>query len=75
VFQILRDSQCSECGAELAKGCFLFMEADQPLCLPCARLGELEYLPAGDAALTRRGAKYCKSPYRLSAARYPGLLE
>jgi hypothetical protein len=58
VFQILRDSQCSECGAELAKGCFLFMEADQPLCLPCARLGELEYLPAGDAALTRRGAKY-----------------
>jgi hypothetical protein len=58
VFRILRDSQCSECGAELSAGCFLVMEADQPLCLRCARLGELEYLPKGDAALTRRAGKY-----------------
>jgi hypothetical protein len=48
VFQILRDSKCSECGAELAPDSFLFMEAEQPLCLHCARLG----------ALTRRAAKY-----------------
>src|SRR5687768_3529320 len=34
------------------------MEAEQPLCLPCARLDHLEYLPSGDAALTRRAAKY-----------------
>ena len=34
------------------------MEASQPLCLACARLGDLEYLPAGDAALTRKAAKY-----------------
>jgi hypothetical protein len=34
------------------------MEAGQPLCLPCARLDDLEYLPSGDAALTRRAAKY-----------------
>jgi hypothetical protein len=58
VFQILRDSQCSECGAELERGCFLFMEAQKPLCLPCANLGDLEYVPAGDAALTRRATKY-----------------
>ena len=58
VFQIVRDSQCSECGAELASDSFLFMETEQPLCLPCARLGDLEYLPAGDTALTRRAAKY-----------------
>ena len=58
VFQILRDSQCSECGAELPKGSFLLMEAEQPLCLPCAHLDHLEYLPSGDAALTRRAAKY-----------------
>jgi len=58
VFQILRDSQCSECGAELASDSFLFLETEQPLCLPCARLGDLEYLPAGDTALTRRAAKY-----------------
>jgi hypothetical protein len=34
------------------------MEAEQPLCLPCARLDDLEYLPAGDAALTRRAGGY-----------------
>ncbi len=58
VFEILRDSACSECGAELAQGSFLLMEAEQPLCLPYARLDDLEYLPAGDTALTRRAARY-----------------
>jgi hypothetical protein len=58
VFQIITDSQCSECGAELSRGSFLLMEAQQPLCLACARLGDLEYLPAGDPALTRRATKY-----------------
>ena len=58
VFEILRDSAYSECGAELARGSFLVMEAEQPLCLPCARLDNLEYLPAGDAALTRRSSRY-----------------
>jgi hypothetical protein len=58
VFLILRDSQCSECGAEIEQGSLLYMEAGQPLCLPCARLDNLEYLASGDAALTRRAAKY-----------------
>ncbi|MDP2999703.1 MAG: DUF2293 domain-containing protein [Bryobacterales bacterium] len=58
VFQILREARCSECGADIARDGFLFMEAEQPLCLPCARLDELEFLPAGDAALTRRASKY-----------------
>jgi hypothetical protein len=58
VFEIVRDSACSECGAELARGSFLVMEAEQPLCLPCARLGDLEFLPAGDTALTRRSSRY-----------------
>ena len=58
VFQILRDSRCSECATELNQGSLLLMEAEQPLCLACARLDDLEYLPAGDAALTRRAAKY-----------------
>ncbi len=43
VFQILRDSVCSECGAELERDSFLVMEAEQPLCLPCARLDDLEF--------------------------------
>jgi hypothetical protein len=58
VFEILRDSACSECGAELSGGSLLVMEAGQPLCLPCARLDELEYLPAGDTALTRRSTRH-----------------
>jgi hypothetical protein len=58
VFLNLRDAQCSECGAEIAQGSMLLMEADQPLCLHCARLGGLEFLPAGDTALTRRATRY-----------------
>jgi len=58
VFQILKDSACSECASEIERDDFLLMEAGQPLCLPCARLGDLEFLPAGDAALTRRATKY-----------------
>ena len=34
------------------------MEMGQPLCLPCAGIDDLEFLPAGDVALTRRAAKY-----------------
>ena len=58
VFQILRDAQCSECGAELEQGSFLLMEAEQPLCLACAGLDDLEFLGAGDTALTRRATKH-----------------
>ncbi len=58
VFQVIRDTRCSECEAEIERDCFLLMEAEKPLCLPCAHLDDLEYLPSGDAALTRRSAKY-----------------
>jgi len=58
VFINLRHSECSECGAEIAEGSMLLMEKDHPLCLSCARLDNLEFLPAGDTALTRRATKY-----------------
>jgi len=58
VFSILRDSQCVECGEALWKGNFLFMEKERPLCLACADLDHLVYLPRGDAALTRRAKKH-----------------
>ncbi len=58
VFQILRDSQCSECGAAIEQDSFLLMDAGEPLCLSCARLDDLEYLPGGDTALTRRATEY-----------------
>jgi hypothetical protein len=58
VYEILRDSECTECGADLPRGSMLLLEAEQALCLACARLGDLEFLPAGGTALTRRATKY-----------------
>ena len=57
VFWIIRDSVCAECGEELGKGRFLRMEAERPLCLACADLDHLVFLPSGDAALTRRATR------------------
>ena len=58
VFSIVRDSRCEECQAELCKGSFLRMEDERPLCMVCADLDHLVFLPRGDAALTRRAKKY-----------------
>src|SRR5437899_11742549 len=58
VFDILRESKCTDCGKELLGGNFLFMEGERPLCLACADLDHLVYLPRGDAALTRRARKH-----------------
>jgi len=58
VFSILKPSACAECGAELWKGSFLRMEKEKPLCLECADLDHLVFLPRGDVALTRRSRKY-----------------
>ena len=61
VFQTVSESViCTECKSELLKGDFLFMEIGQPLCLNCADLDHLDYLPSGDAALTRRARKYSR---------------
>ncbi|TET47789.1 DUF2293 domain-containing protein [candidate division TA06 bacterium] len=60
VFIVKRDSECSECSEELLSGSFLRVENDKPLCLSCADLDHLEYLPSGDACLTRRSTKYTK---------------
>ena len=58
VFSILKPSACEECGEELWKGSFLRMEKGKPLCLECADLDHLVFIPRGDAALTRRSRKY-----------------
>src|SRR6476620_11715591 len=58
VFDILRESQCADCGKRLSGGDFLFMEGERPLCLTCADLDHLVYLPRGDTALTRRARKH-----------------
>jgi hypothetical protein len=56
--KVSEEGNCSECGVELSKGSYLLMEKGQPLCLTCADLDLLVFLPAGDAALSRRARKY-----------------
>ncbi len=58
VFSILKSSACSQCAVERFPGDFLRIEAEHPLCLKCAHLDHLVWLPAGDTALTRRSRKY-----------------
>ena len=49
-----RNSTCANCGGT---DDFLQMNDAGPLCLTCADLDTLVFLPAGDAALTRRARK------------------
>ena len=58
VYRILRQSQCSKCGMELSAGNLLLVEGGNPLCMECAGMGDLIYVPAGNAKLTRRAKKY-----------------
>jgi hypothetical protein len=68
VFIIRRDTKCAECGRELSDGNLLRIEKDKPLCLECADLAHLEYLGAGNTALTRRATKH--SPLRAVVLRW-----
>jgi len=54
VISPLKEWTCTSCGDT---GGLLFMEDAGPLCLDCADLGHLVFLPSGDAALTRRAKK------------------
>jgi hypothetical protein len=57
-FIVISDRECSQCKVDLPKGSFLFMEKDKPLCLKCAKLDHLEFLPGGNRKLTLRANKY-----------------
>lgn len=59
VFITSRESTCDECGEDLGRRAWITLQEDKgALCLPCADLDHLLFLPAGDAALTRRSKKY-----------------
>jgi hypothetical protein len=68
VFMVRRETKCAECERELCDGNLLRLEADRPLCLDCADLGHLEFLAAGNTALTRRATKH--SPLRAVVVRW-----
>jgi len=54
VISPVRDWTCAQCRGT---GDLLIMDEAGPLCLACAELDHLVFLPAGDAALTRRAKK------------------
>ena len=55
VFISSRESVCDECGEELGRHAWIVLAGERgALCLPCADLDHLVFLPSGDAALTRR---------------------
>jgi hypothetical protein len=54
VISPLKGWACAECSGS---GDYLLMEDAGPLCLRCADIGHLVFLPRGDAALTRRAKK------------------
>jgi hypothetical protein len=59
VFITNREAVCSECGEQLGSYAWItLVEGKGALCLPCADLDHLVFLPSGDAALTRRSGKY-----------------
>ncbi|MGH7495204.1 MAG: DUF2293 domain-containing protein [bacterium] len=61
VFIIRRESACEECKTELCPGSFITLNRDKgALCLSCADLDHLAFLPSGNAALTRRAAKHSR---------------
>lgn len=59
VFISSRDATCDECHEELGRGAWITLgDNGRVFCLACADLDHLAFLPAGDAALTRRGRKH-----------------
>ena len=59
VFITTGDSSCGECGEQLGRHAWItLVEGKGALCLACADLDHLAFLPSGDAALTRRARKH-----------------
>ena len=61
VFISTKNSKCDECGEELGRKAFIFLEEGKgALCMKCADMNHLVFLPSGDAAMTRRSKKYSR---------------
>ena len=59
VFISSRESKCDECKEDLGKKAWITLTEEKgALCLSCADLDHLVFLPSGDAALTRRARKH-----------------
>ncbi len=59
VFISTRESSCDECGEKLGRNAWITLAGERgALCLTCADLDHLAFLPSGDVALTRRARKH-----------------
>jgi len=59
VFISNRDSTCDECHEQLGRQAWITLTGERgALCLACADLDHLVFLPSGNAALTRRAKKH-----------------
>src|SRR6266404_5647742 len=59
VFISSRESTCGECGENLGSKAWITLAGEKgALCLPCADLDHLLFLPSGNVALTRRARKH-----------------
>src|SRR5215510_15524339 len=59
IFISTRESTCGECGENLGSKAWITLVKEKgALCLACADLDHLVFLPSGDAALTRRAKKH-----------------
>ncbi len=59
VFISNRESVCGECGEDLGRKAWITLNRDKgAVCLACADLDHLLFLPSGDTALTRRARKH-----------------
>lgn len=55
-----RDFTCAGCQEEFSRGEWFRMDDAGTLCLDCADLGHLDFLPSGNTALTRRAKKHSR---------------
>lgn len=53
-----RDEKCGDCGGPVMEGDLFVYEPDRIVCLACAGLDRLIFLPSGNTALTRRATKH-----------------
>jgi hypothetical protein len=60
VFLVRRDTECAECGCDLRGSMIMLNKERNPLCLACADLDHLEFLPRGNTALTRRATRHSR---------------
>jgi len=59
VFIVQKPTVCGRCGKELHKSSWIELIGEGgALCMDCSKLGALDFLPAGNAAMTRRSKKY-----------------